>query len=98
MTTDLWTDPDQNPYMAVTAHWIEAVVVDTPNGPHYSLKLRVDLIGFLRVNGRHTGELLAHAFEYILDRLHITDKVYDHISLGRQLLTLRHKLNLFLFP
>ena len=75
MTTDLWTDPDQNPYMAVTAHWIEAVVVDTPNGPQYSLKLRVDLIGFLRVHGRHTGELLAHAFEYILDRLHITDKV-----------------------
>lgn len=75
MTTDLWTDPDQNPYMAVTAHWVEAVIMDTIDGPQYSLKLRVDLIGFLQVHGRHTGELLARAFEHILDRVGITDMV-----------------------
>ncbi len=26
-TTDMWSDPDLKPYMAVTAHWLEQVKV-----------------------------------------------------------------------
>lgn len=62
--------------MAVTGHWIETVVRDTPQGPQYELKLRAELIGFHRVPGRHTGEHLAQALLYVLDRLSITNKVF----------------------
>jgi hypothetical protein len=61
--------------MAVTAHWIESAMQDTPHGPQHILKLRADLIGFHRVPGRHDGEHLAHAFLYLLDRVSITQKV-----------------------
>lgn len=75
MTTDLWSDPNLAPFMAATAHWIEAVIHDTPQGAQYELKLRAELIGFHRVPGRHSGEHLAQALLYVLDRLSITDKV-----------------------
>jgi hypothetical protein len=61
--------------MAVTAHWIEAKLKDTPDGPQYELRLRAELIGFHRVPGHHDGEHLAQAFLYVLDRLSVTDKV-----------------------
>ncbi|THH19265.1 hypothetical protein EUX98_g8810 [Antrodiella citrinella] len=57
------------------AHWIEATTVTTPNGPRTTLSLRSDLIGFQRVPGHHTGEHLARAFMYVLERLVIEDKV-----------------------
>lgn len=72
---DMWTDKSLTPYMAVTAHWIEATTVQTPAGPQYSLTLRADLIGFLRVPGHHDGEHLAQAFLYIIDRIGIGFKV-----------------------
>ena len=76
LTTDLWSDPNLSPFMAVTAHWIKATIVkQTPEGLQYSLHLRAELIGFHRVPGQHTGEHLAQAFLYILDRLLITSKV-----------------------
>lgn len=75
VTTDLWSDPNLSPFMAVTAHWIETILHDTPNGPQYELKLRAELIGFHRVPGRHNGEHLAQALPYTLDRLSITNKV-----------------------
>jgi hypothetical protein len=61
--------------MAVTAHWIESTIQDTPHGPQHILKLRADLIGFHRVPGRHDGEHLAHAFLYVLDHVSVTQKV-----------------------
>ncbi|KAF7334741.1 HAT family dimerization domain-containing protein [Mycena sanguinolenta] len=74
-TMDLWTDQKKRPFMAVTGHWLEATLVDTPSGPQYVLKLRTDLIGFLRVPGNHDGEHLATAFLYIIDRIGITSKL-----------------------
>jgi hypothetical protein len=74
-TTDMWSDPNMTPYMAVTAHWLQSTVQATQHGPQHILKLRADLVGFLRVPGRHDGEHLAHAFIYILDRISITPKV-----------------------
>ena len=72
---DLWSDPNLTPFMAVTAHWIEAIPRETPDGRKYKLRMRTDLIGFYRVPGRHSGEHLANAFIFITDRLNITSKV-----------------------
>lgn len=74
MTTDLWSDPNLAPFMAVTAHWIETKIKQTPQGAQYELKLRAELIGFHRIPGRHNGEHLAQAFMYILDRISMTSK------------------------
>lgn len=72
---DLWTDPNLWPYMAVTAHWLEAQVIRTSTGIEHRLILRSDLIGFHRIPTRHIGEHLCEAFTYILDRIGIIDKV-----------------------
>jgi hypothetical protein len=74
-TTDMWSDPNKTPFMAVTAHWIEAATQETPHGLQHILKLRADLIGFNCVPGRHDGEHLAHSFLHVLDRISIAWKV-----------------------
>jgi hypothetical protein len=74
-TTDNWSDPNRASFMAVTAHWIEAIDEMTTSGVHKKLQLRADLIGFHKIPGRHTGEHLAHCFLFITDRIKITPKV-----------------------
>lgn len=69
--------------MAITAHWIEPEFEDTPTGKKRQLRLRADLVGFIRVPGRHTGEHLAHAFLYITDRLKITEKEFSFLFLSQ---------------
>lgn len=81
LTTDLWSDPNLTPFMAVTAHWIQATIISTPQGSQYLLKLRADLIGFCRVPGHHDGEHLSHAFIHILERFRILRKVGHSITL-----------------
>ena len=76
-TMDMWTDPNLSPFMAVTAHWIEAKTEETPNGPKRILKLRAELVAFQRVPGRHNGEHLAQAFLYVLERVAIAHKVFS---------------------
>ena len=71
-TTDMWSDPDLKPYMAVTAHWLE--YVQTPSG-EIRLTLRASLIGFLHFPGKHTGERLAEAFYFIIGRTGLERKV-----------------------
>ena len=66
--------------MAVTAHWIEAVV---EKGSQKTLRLRSDLVGFHKLSGRHTGKHLAHCFLFITDRLKITEKVSGIIYMFR---------------
>lgn len=72
---DMWSDPNLSPFMAVTAHWIQAVPKETSEGQDFILELRADLVGFHRVPGHHTGEHLAQAFMHILERLSISHKV-----------------------
>lgn len=74
-TMDMWSDTNLTPFMAVTAHWIQATVEETTSGTRQKLRLRADLIGFQRVPGRHTGEHLAQAFLFVIDRLAITKMV-----------------------
>lgn len=86
-TSDLWSDSNLTPFMAVTAHWIEATMIQTAtlDQPQYILKLRAELIGFHHVPGRHNGSHLAHAFLDVIDRLSIDKKVctcvYSTVSL-----------------
>jgi hypothetical protein len=75
-TMDMWTDSNLAPFMAVTAHWVEAKTEETADGPKRTLNLRADLIAFQRVPGRHNGEHLAQAFLYAIDRLNIATKVF----------------------
>ncbi|KAF7326526.1 HAT family dimerization domain-containing protein [Mycena venus] len=74
-TMDMWTDKQKKPFMAVTTHWLQATLINTPAGPQYKLTLRTDLVGFLRVPGHHDGEHLATAFLYIIDRIDIASKL-----------------------
>jgi hypothetical protein len=73
----MWSDPNLRPFMAVTAHWIEPKTVQTAEGPVTDLQLHADLIAFHNLPGRHTGEHLANALVFILDRLKMTDWVCD---------------------
>ena len=50
-TTDAWSDPNQRSFMAVTAHWIQAIDVKTPTGSNKKLTFRADLIGFHTLPG-----------------------------------------------
>jgi hypothetical protein len=77
-TTDAWSDPNLNSFMAVTAHWVEGVEEKTLAGTQRKLELRADLVGFHQIPGRHTGKHLALCFLFIPDRLNITDKVWSH--------------------
>ena len=61
-TTDLWSDPNLAPFMAVTAHWMEATTVQTSDGPQHLINLWTDFIGFYQVTGHHNGERLATVF------------------------------------
>jgi hypothetical protein len=74
-TTDCWSDPNQASFMAVTAHWIEAIEESTPTVLKKKLQLRTDPIGFYKIPGQHTGEHLAHCFMFIIDRLKLASKV-----------------------
>ena len=72
---DMWSDPNLSPFMAVTAHWIAGKPMTTAMSEFVSLELRCELIGFINVPDRHTGEHLAFAFISVLDRVHIARKV-----------------------
>ena len=75
MTMDMWSDPNLSPFMAVTAHWIEAIPIQTSAGRQFKLNLRSDLFAFLSVPGRHTGDHLAGTFWHVLECLGIAKKV-----------------------
>ncbi|KAF8225787.1 hypothetical protein L208DRAFT_1305024, partial [Tricholoma matsutake] len=77
------TDPNQTSFMAVTAHWIEAVAEKVPSGSKKMLRLRSDLVGLHKLPGHHTGEHLAHCFPFITDCLKITEKVSRIIYMFR---------------
>ena len=75
---DLWTDINMKAYMAVTAHWLQQVSLQSER-LQSKIHLRSDLIGFVHVPGSHTGERLAKVFLYIIDRLDISKKVSPNL-------------------
>jgi hypothetical protein len=50
-TSDVWSDPNLVPYMAVTAHWIDVKTILTAEGPHHILKLQSELVAFYHLKG-----------------------------------------------
>jgi hypothetical protein len=84
-TTDAWSDLNQVSFMAVTAHWIQAIEQETPAGVNKKLHLRADLIGFHKLPGQHSGEHLAHCFLFITDHIQVTSKVSEIIFLHLQI-------------
>lgn len=77
LTIDLWSNINLTPFMAATAHWIQAVKNNELDGTtKHALKLCADLIGFHCVSSRHIGKYIAYAFLYVLDRIDIADKVH----------------------
>ena len=77
-TTDAWSDPNQVSFMAVTAHWIQAIEEMTPTGVAKKLQLRANLIGFHKIPGWHSSNHLAHCFLFVTDHIKITSKVSEN--------------------
>lgn len=71
-TTDIWSDQNRRPYLAITAHWIARI----DSGATTSLQLKASLIAFHCLRGSHDGESLAATIIKLLDRAEITVKVW----------------------
>jgi len=69
LTTDLWSDPNLNSYMAITAHYM------TRHLKNGSLILRSKLIAFRHMEGSHSGGNIADNFLKVIDELGIAHKV-----------------------
>lgn len=63
-TTDIWTSPNAEPYMAITIHYIND-----------SWGLECKLVAFRHIPGAHTGVSISKEFETCLVELGISDKV-----------------------
>jgi len=74
LTTDIWSDQNCQPYLAITTHWI-AKIEDTT-----ALKLVLALIAFHRVFRRQDGKSLMKIIIELLDRAEITVKVSTPVS------------------
>jgi hypothetical protein len=61
---DVWTSPNQLPFMGITGHWITD-----------DWKLSSALIGFEYVEGEHSGSHLADFIINVLDRYEIADRL-----------------------
>ncbi|KAF5354761.1 hypothetical protein D9756_005504 [Leucocoprinus leucothites] len=78
LTTDMWTDENLSPFMAITTHRIEALEINTPAGPRCLLTMKSYVIGFHRVSGHHTGNHLAQALRFIVDHINLTSKTCNN--------------------
>ncbi|KAI6016097.1 hypothetical protein PISMIDRAFT_81767, partial [Pisolithus microcarpus 441] len=67
LTVDIWPLHFQQPYLAMTAHYIAEV--------SNSLQFMSALIGFHHLCDKHTGKALACTILYLLDWAGITTKV-----------------------
>jgi hypothetical protein len=73
-TSDVWSDSNRRPYLALTAHWI---VRDEATG---ALRLKAGLIAFHDLPGSHTGKALAVTMLRLIDRAGATLKI-GHFTL-----------------
>ena len=67
-TTDLWSDPNLDSFMAITAHYMFREKTG-------QLEYRCGLIAFQHVEGSHSGVNLAMHFFKIIDGLGVAHKV-----------------------
>ena len=79
LTSDMWSDSNQQSYMAVTAHWMA-------KGSSSRLELCSALIAFREVEGSHSGENLGQVLFDIVQDIGIAHKVcvYHDFTLEKQ--------------
>jgi hypothetical protein len=63
-TTDIWTSPSMDPFMVVTAHFVDK-----------SFQLRSIVLDFAAMPGSHNGKRIADVFKSIINYYDIKDKV-----------------------
>lgn len=69
-TFDMWTSDPGDPYLSVTAHYIDA-----PADKPQEWELRMDQLAFKHVEGRHTGKNIANILIDIVDYYGLRGKV-----------------------
>jgi hypothetical protein len=69
-TFDMWTSGPGDPYLSVTAHYI-----DTPADKPREWELRVVQLAFKHVEGRHTGKNIADILIEVVDHYGLRGKV-----------------------
>jgi hypothetical protein len=69
-TFDAWTSAPGDPYLSLTAHFIDAPV-DRPN----TWELKTDQLIFQEIQGRHTGTNMGDILSRALDRYGLRGKV-----------------------
>lgn len=69
-TFDAWTSGPGDPYLSLTAHYIDAPV-DRPS----AWALRSEQLIFQEIQGRHTGKNMADILSRVLDRYGLRGKV-----------------------
>lgn len=79
-TTDLWSDPILDSYMAVTAHYL---VRDKTTR---KLQWRSGLVAFRFIEGSHTGVNLGRNFVKILQELGVLHKVLSLVSVRSKII------------
>ncbi|KIM66050.1 hypothetical protein SCLCIDRAFT_36805, partial [Scleroderma citrinum Foug A] len=67
-TSDLWTDENLRPFIAITTHWI------SKSNTAGSLKLNAGLIAFHHIPGNHTGTNLAQTILCLINCAGVTEK------------------------
>ena len=66
----MWTSDPGDPYLSVTAHYIDA-----PTDKPQEWELRMDQLAFKHVEGRHTGKNIAHVLIDTVDNYRLRGKV-----------------------
>lgn len=61
-TFDAWTSEPGDPYLSITAHYI-----DTPPECPMDWELRTDQLAFKSIEGRHTGQNMANILINTID-------------------------------
>jgi hypothetical protein len=73
-TCDAWQAANVDGYFAVTGHWLE-------KKPGEVLTLHNTLLGFVRLNGAHSGKRLGQTLFKVFDRVGAVSKVRIYVFL-----------------
>ena|ERR1700722_12188723 len=73
-TFDAWTSSAYDPYLAVTAHYISS-----PPAQPNSWELRSRVLGFMEIEGNHSGANTAAVILRVIDRYGIRHKVVGSV-------------------
>ena len=81
LTFDLWTSRSYDPYLGITAHYI-----DTPADRHSEWELKTVTLGYTVVEGNHSGANIAAHIIQVLDKYGLREKVDIYVILGATML------------